>query len=257
MKLGFIGTGAITSAMVTGLRTAPAAACEIRVSPRNPDVAGNLAARFEGVSVGSSNQDVLDWCDTAVIAVRPQIAPAVLAELSFRPDHHVLSLVSGLSVGRLAALAAPAARITRAVPLTSAARRQSPTGVFPADREALELFAGLGSAFAAESEGEFEVICAATAVLASYFGFAGEIASWLALHGIAPEQARGYLGMMFSGLSGAAMESPQLTFEELARDHATRGGINEQVLAHLTSRGMFTAVSEGLDAVLRRITQRS
>jgi len=256
-KLGFIGTGAITSAIVTGLNSPTDAGYAIRISPRNPEVASDLAARFPAVSIAASNQEVLDWCDTAVIAVRPQIVREVLAELSFRPDHHVISLVSGLPVRQISPLVSPALRIARAVPLPSTAKRRGPTGVFPADRDTMELFAKLGTAIAAETETEFDVICAATATLASYFAFAGAVASWLEGNGIPAANAREYVGVMFAGLAGAAVDAPELSFDALARDHATRGGINEQVLARLSARGVFTALSDELDAVLRRITQKA
>jgi pyrroline-5-carboxylate reductase len=60
MKLGFIGTGEITAAMVTGLSSSQTARPSIRLSPRNAAIAANLANRFANVSVASSNQDVLD-----------------------------------------------------------------------------------------------------------------------------------------------------------------------------------------------------
>src|SRR5579872_6679391 len=113
MTLGFLGTGAITSAIVTGLHAA-SSGYSTRVSPRNPDVAADLARRFPEVSIASSNQQVVDDSDTVVIAVRPQIAEAVLAELRFRPDHQVISLMSGFMVARVAVLVAPATKISRA-----------------------------------------------------------------------------------------------------------------------------------------------
>src|SRR5580692_1158766 len=95
MQLGFIGTGEITSAIVTGLSSS-GTTHPIWLSPRNAVIANGLAKRFPGISVASSNQEVLDRSDTVVIGVRPSVAQPVLAELGFRPDHQVISLVSGL-----------------------------------------------------------------------------------------------------------------------------------------------------------------
>jgi predicted dinucleotide-binding enzyme len=92
MQLGFVGTGEITSAMVTGLSSSDAELRSIRLSPRNLEVAAHLANRFPNVSIASSNQDVLDHCDTVMIAVRPQVAGSVLSELRFRPGHCVISV---------------------------------------------------------------------------------------------------------------------------------------------------------------------
>src|SRR5262249_54450121 len=113
-KLGFLGTGAITSAMVTGLKASREEPRAILLSPRNAAVAAALADRFDNVSVAPSNQELVEECETIVIAVRPQIAQEVLAGLRFPSGANVISLVSGLPVRRLAALTAPATRISRA-----------------------------------------------------------------------------------------------------------------------------------------------
>jgi pyrroline-5-carboxylate reductase len=251
--LGFLGTGAITSAIVTGLRST-SAGYSIRLSPRNREVAADLARRFPKVSVACSNQEVLDESEILVIAVRPQIAESVLSELRFRSDHNVISLVSGLSVARIAGLVAPARRITRAVPLPSAARRRCPTGIYPPDPAAAELFALLGAVYQVESENEFSAICTTTAIMAAYFAFADRAASWLVQHGVPQAKAREYIGRMYFGMAETAVERPEESFQVLAKEHATRGGTNEQVLAHLTSTGVFESYSEALDGVMRRVT---
>jgi pyrroline-5-carboxylate reductase len=167
MQLGFVGTGEITSAMVTGLSSSDAEPHSIRLSPRNLEVATDLANRFRNVSIASSNQDVLDHCDTVMIAVRPQVARSVLSELRFRPEHCAISVVSALSLLRVSEFVVPATRITRAVPLPSTAQRIGPTAIYPTDRFVEDLFAATGTVFAVETEGEFDAICAATATIAS------------------------------------------------------------------------------------------
>jgi len=104
MKLGFVGTGAMTSAIVGGLRSGAVERHCIRLSPRNPGIAADLASRFPAVSIATSNQDVLDGSEIVVLAVRPQIARNVVSKLRFRPDHRVISIVSGLSLRRVSDL---------------------------------------------------------------------------------------------------------------------------------------------------------
>src|SRR5437879_4014804 len=123
MQLGFIGTGEITSSIVTGLCSFGATSHSIRLSPRNATVARELSNRFKGISVASSNQDVLDHSETIVVAVGPAAARAVLSELRFGRDRQIISLVSGLSLLRLSRLVPPATRIASALPLSSTARQ--------------------------------------------------------------------------------------------------------------------------------------
>jgi pyrroline-5-carboxylate reductase len=226
------------------------------LSPRNAVVAADLARRIPGVSVASTNQEVIDRSATVVIAVRPQIAEEVLRELRFRSGQNVISLVSGFPVSRLAGVVAPAGRISRAVPLPAAARRRSATAIYPREQETVELFALLGAAFAVDTEREFDALCTATATMAAYFAFADGAASWLTRQGIAVGQARDYIARIILGLAEAAVERPERSFAELAEDHATRGGTNEQVVRHMTERGVYESFSEALDGVMRRVTGR-
>jgi pyrroline-5-carboxylate reductase len=257
MKLGFLGTGTITSAMVTGLSAGDRGEYAILLSPRNAEIAADLAQRFANVTVAASNQQVIDRCDTVVIAVRPQVAEGVLSELRFREGQHAISVVSGFSVQRLARLVAPATRVIRAVPLPSAAKRRSPTAIYPPDQETTALFALLGAAFEVNTETAFDALCSTTATMATYFAFADAAAAWLTRHNIPPQQARDYIAQIFAGLSATALESPQQTFEALITDHATRGGTNEQLLAHMRERGAFDIFSEALDGIMRRVTAAS
>ena len=257
MQLGFIGTGEITSSIVTGLCSFGTTSHSIRLSPRNAAVAKELSDRFRGISVASSNQEVLDHSDTIVVAVRPAAARGVLSELRFVPDHQIISIVSGLSLRSLSTLAPPATRIARAVPLPSTARRLSPTAICPADPAAVDLFAELGTVFPVETEKEFDAISATTATIASYFAFVERIASWLVQQGIPESKARDYIARLFFGLTTTTIEAPECSFQSFAANHATAGGINEQFLKHLVERGLLTSVSEALDAVLRRINARS
>jgi len=257
MKIGFVGTGEITLAMVTGLSSSGNASHSIRLSPRNQAIAASLASRFPGVSVGSSNQEVLDFCETVVIAVKPQVARSVVSELRFRPDHHVISVVSALPLQSVRDLVAPATQVTRAVPLPSTAKRLGPTAIYPPDRLVESLFVSLGAVFAVDTEDEFDAMCAATATIASYFAFNDTIARWLAQNSIPESMARDYVGRMVFGLTTGAADAPERSFQSLASQHATAGGINERFLKHMVERGLLADISSGLDVILQRIRSAS
>ena len=254
MPLGFLGAGAITASIVTGLNTGVPNAPAMILSPRNAEVAAALVAQFPNVSIASSNQALLDAAETVVLAVRPQVAEAIVNGLQFRPGHHVLSVISGFNVDRLRRLVAPATRITRAVPLPAAARRRSPTAIYPPDREAIALFSQTGDAFAVDSEPAFDAFCTVTATMATYFGFASATADWLARHQIPAQQARDYVAAIFAGLSEAPLRFPRKSFADLSAEHATKGGTNEQVLRHMTQARVFETYSDALDGILRRVT---
>jgi pyrroline-5-carboxylate reductase len=254
MTIGFIGTGAITAAIVTGLSSEGGTRPDIRLSPRNATTAAGLANRFGNVSVCVSNQEVVDSSDTLVLAVRPQVAEAVLSEIRFSSGQNVISLVAGFPMRRVADLVAPAGKIWRAIPLPSVAQRRSPIAVYPAGGAAAELFGSLGTVFGVKAEEHFNAFSTGTSTLAAYFGFVGCVASWVAGKGVPEREAREYMARMFAGLADTSLEKSEQSFEDLATAHATPGGLNEQVMRDLTSHGVFNTLTEALDLVHQRAT---
>jgi pyrroline-5-carboxylate reductase len=257
MPIGFIGTGTITAAIVTGLSTEGGPRPGIRLSPRNAARASDLATRFDNVSVCASNQEVLDSSDTVILAVRPQVAEQVLSELRFPPGQTVISIVAGFPTRRLASLGVPGDRVWRAIPLPSIAQRRSPTAVYPPGGPPTELFAPLGRVFEIRMEDHLNAFSTATSTMAAYFCFIGHIASWVARRGVPEQQSREYMALMFAGLADAGLETSQRSFEDLAEAHATPGGLNAQVLRDMTDRGVFETLNEALDSVHRRATGQS
>jgi len=255
MHIGFIGTGTIATAIVSGLNTLDSATFTFLLSPRNAGVAASLASAFDNVTVAASNQAVLDGCDNVVLAIRPQVASEVLGSLRFRPDHHVISLMALLSIDRVQALVTPATGVVRAIPLPMVATHAGVTVLYPDDPTARAIFNQLGSTITLESPEHFNAFSTATATMAPYFAFADAITDWMIRQGVPPTTARSYIAGMFHGLGTVAANPSAETFPTLAAKFATAGGINEQVLTHLTQVGALKAVSDALDGVLSRMTE--
>jgi len=252
--LGFVGTGTITSAIITGLCAEPAPRYRIRVSPRNAEVAARLARTFRAVTIAESNQAVVDSSDVVFLAIRPQVAAEVMGTLRFRAEQRIISLVATYSRARVAALVGPVRSVTCAVPQPTAAARLSPTPIFPPDPFVAGLFNRLGTAFEMGSESDFRSLFATTAAMASFFSLLDTLASWLASRGIPADLARSYVSTMFRGLADVPMRSA-LPFDQLAAEFKTRGGLNEQFANELARHGVFGACSGALDAILARIAK--
>jgi len=127
MTMGFIGTGRITEAVVTGLCKTDFRNTPIVLSPRNEVVADRLAAGHPNVSIASGNQDVLDQSDLVFLAVRPQVVEEVVNALRFRPGHHVISFVAVTPTERLHAWIGQQIRLSLAIPLPFVADLQGAT----------------------------------------------------------------------------------------------------------------------------------
>jgi len=254
MKLGFIGTGALTSAIVTGLKSVADNSVSVLLSPRNEEIAASLASRYPDVRVATDNQAVLDNCDTVMLAVRPQIAHELLSGLKFRPGHHLVSLIATLSREEIAALSVPVEKVTKALPMPMIAHRQGATIIYPSDPSVVALFGKLGKVIEVENSSEFDALSVVTATFATYFKYLDTIHRWLKDHGVVDAKARDYIATLFKALANAPETTPDAGFMHLAEEYATRGGINEQILRELTARNVFAEFTESLDGVHRRIS---
>jgi pyrroline-5-carboxylate reductase len=97
----------------------------------------------------------------------------------------------------------------------------------------------------------FDAFSASTATIAAHFAYLSAIATWLESHGVAAPPARRYVASMFAGLAEATGSGRP--FEQLARQHATPGGINEQFLQEFERAGAMASVGTGLQHVLERL----
>lgn len=235
---------------------APSFTGSITLSPRNAKIAAQLNAEFPSVMVGGSNQDVLDRSDLVLITLRPQGAEEIISELSFRPEHTVISAVAALSRDRLVQLVALARVVVKAIPLPTVAQRRGVTALYPSEVRANELFDYLGSALPVADESQFSAMSAATSVVASYAILAETTASWLCAHGLKSLAARNYVNALLAGIVDAADHSTE-SFAEIADSHTTRGGLNEQLRLFLEEKALFPSLSDGLDRVLARVTGQS
>ena len=252
MVYGVLGVGAIGAAIVTGLCENVDDAPQVLLSPRNAGIAAGLTQRFATVDVAADNQAVVDGAPVVLVCVRPQVAATVLAELRFPADRVVISAMAGVPVTTLQRLVAPATDVARVIPLPSVARRDGITPVHPPNAAATALFDRLGETAELADVKAFEAFSASTATIAAHFAYLNTIAAWLESQEIPAPAATRYVASIFAGLAEATRSGER--FEQLAREHATPGGINEQFLNELEQGGTFERVSLGLRRVLDRLT---
>lgn len=255
-KIGFIGTGAITDAMVRGLLAKPAAVPHVMVSMRSADISAALAAEFPQVLVSNDNQAIVDGCDTVVLAIRPQIAEDVIRPLRFRDDQRVISVVAATGRQALRDWIGADVELTQAIPLPFVARRKGVTAVYPPDEGTAAIFNVLGNAVECETKAEYDLLATASALMATYFGIMHRTTEWLAENGLPEEKGRAYLTPLFAGLAEAAAHAEEdIKFIDLSREFATRGGLNEQVFQDFDGQGGTDALRRALDGVLKRISR--
>ncbi|SAK45553.1 Pyrroline-5-carboxylate reductase [Caballeronia hypogeia] len=255
MRIGFIGAGAITRAIVTGMIDFDVPFTRVALSPRNAEIAAKLAELDSRVEVCESNQAVLDTSDVVCLAVIPQIASEVLGELEFDARHHVISFIAGMSLEKIGQLVRRSSGVTRAVPLPAVATGKGSTAICPPDDIAKALFAPLGEAVEVAGEHQFDALSAVTATMASFFALLEEQAQWLVGQGVPYASARSFLSGYHVGLAHETTQGTQ-PFADMIGHASTPGGLNEQLHRELSERGTFAHYAEALDRIMRRVQGR-
>jgi len=250
MKYGFIGTGTITEAIVTGLMASSLEIESILLSPRNAKRAQALADRFNQVSVAQDNQAVVDGSEVLILAVRRQIAEQVLCAIRIPRSTTIISLIASTTQASLSNWTGhDEAQIVRADPLPFVATGDGATAVFPPDQQAATLFDALGKAVLCKTEEEFDLLAAATSLMGTYFGILERSNAWLVSNGIDEESGRVFLAKLFGNLADVTARSPDASFEQLRHEFSTPGGTNEQVFTDFEASGGTRALMDALNRV--------
>lgn len=202
-SIGFVGTGAITEAMVRGLLATPAYAGKVHLSPRSADISSRLAADFETASVARDNQAVVDQSDVVVLAVRPQIAREVIEPLSFRDGQSVISVIAAIERQTLLEWIGADVHLVQAIPLPFVEDRIGVTAIFPPDVETAALSMHLAAPFSAKAK-EYDLLAAASALMSTYFHILDAATDWLEDNGLDRSKGQAYLAPLFHGLAERA-----------------------------------------------------
>ena len=84
MKLGFIGTGKITSSVVTGICRSKISFKKIILSPRNRNISKKLKRQFKKVSIAKNNQKVINSSNWIFLAVTPTVGQKIIRNLKYQ-----------------------------------------------------------------------------------------------------------------------------------------------------------------------------
>lgn len=119
MKIGFIGAGNMASAIINGLIDAKTAKCEdLLVFDKDEEKLKKLGAR--GINVMSDNNVLASESDVVVFAVKPNVLPYVLDEITPNPDTLYISIAAGVTIAAIEEKLGADMKIVRAMPNTPA-----------------------------------------------------------------------------------------------------------------------------------------
>ena len=253
MRLGFIGTGVITSAIVTGLCTLSETIGPILVSARNKEKAEKLSDKFANVKTTTNNQEILDHAEVVVLAILPQQRKEILSELDFNEDHAVINLLAGVTNSDVATLVSPAKRLIRAVPLPCVAQHVGPIAIYPPDEIGNRVFDPLGTVVAVNNESQLETLSIITALMAPYYALLETVVTWAEGEDVDRKQAAEYTASMFAALSVMSLEVEDGKLDALVKESMTPGGLNEMAMRTFLANGGFNPWAMSLEAVKQKL----
>ncbi len=261
MKIGFIGSGKMATALVQGvIKSGVCSAAEITVSDAIPSVAASLAAS-SGATAVASNAELAARAEVVVLAVKPQDAIAALEALPKREASEcglLLSIVAGLTIARLEQAAAGKFRVIRAMPNTPALILQGASGFATGPGTTAEdadiakrVFGSVGVAVQVKES----LLDAVTGLSGSGPAYIYTIIEALAdggvLMGLPRELALQLSAQTVAGAAGMVLQTG--THPATLRDQVTSpGGTTIAGLEQLEAKGLRTALISAVRAATAR-----
>jgi len=119
--IGFIGGGNMAEALIKGLLAGGLPAADLTVAEPSEERRLFLADRY-GVFATGENRTVAAGSDIVILAVKPQIAPAVLEEIGvdISPAKLLISIMAGIRTDTIEAACPAGTRVVRVMPNTPA-----------------------------------------------------------------------------------------------------------------------------------------
>jgi pyrroline-5-carboxylate reductase len=129
-RLGFLGAGNMSGALIKGLLHASVPAAQITASDLKTERLEQLRAAH-GIRTTQDNHALVRDSDVIVLAVKPQGIDKVLTEIGaeVRPDQLVVSVAAGVPIEALEARLAPGTRVVRSMPNTPATVQAGATAI--------------------------------------------------------------------------------------------------------------------------------
>ncbi|SFX67915.1 pyrroline-5-carboxylate reductase [Thermoactinomyces sp. DSM 45891] len=134
LRVGFIGAGSITEAMIAGLtKGSVIPPCNISVVNRSNHHRLQELEDLYQLSRHSHDEQAILESDVIVLAIKPNVAGQVLQVWGqkFRENHLILSVIAGVSTDQIEEACLQKTAVVRTMPNTSAAVGRSATAICP------------------------------------------------------------------------------------------------------------------------------
>ena len=251
MKIGFLGTGHITSSVIQGIFRSNLKIDKIYVSPRNKFISKKLSKRFKKVKVAKTNQELIDLTNLVFLAVTPKVGNKILKELNFRKNQKIVSFISTINLEKLKKYTKNE-NITRVIPMPFIGIRKGPIIICPRNNRIKKFFDKLGKTIVIKSEKISKNFWTTSSFMAPFYQIIFTTSEWLIKRGVKRNAAEDYAREFFTALSIDSVNKNKLNLKQLVSESQTPGGINAQALRELKKKKFYKIQQKVLNSILKR-----
>ena len=251
--IGFIGTGNISTDVISGVCNSQLKIDKIIISQRNKIKSAKLKKKFKNkITIAKNNQDLVNKSDWVFLGILPQVGEKILPNLKFRENQLVVSFLSTTSYKKLKKLTKYKVIIVRAIPMPPIAIGKGPIAIFPSNKKVKYFFNKIGNVFEIKNENLSKNFWAISGTMALYFQMLKSLSDWLIKKKIKPKDAQRYVTSLYLALSSLAYENSNKPLSNLVKNSQTSGGLNWQGLTELKKTNYY----KNLDKILGKIYKR-
>ena len=251
MKIGFLGTGHITSSVIEGIFKSKLKIKKIYISRRNRLISKKLSRKFKKVTVSKNNQQLIDASNWVFLAVTPKVGHKILRDLDFSEKKKIVSFISTINLEKLKKYTKNK-NITRVIPMPFIGIKKGPVIICPRDKKVKKFFDKLGKSIEIKNEKISKNFWTTSSFMAPFYHMMATTSDWLVRRGVNKEAAEDYTREFFLALSQDATYKKKLSLKQLTSESQTPGGINAQALKELKKKKFYKIQQKVLNSVFKR-----
>ena len=256
MKLGFIGTGTITSAVVKGILKSKIKYKKINISKRNSNKSRILKKLNNKISIFNNNQEIINNSDWIFLSVTPKVGNKILKKLNFKKDQIIISFISTIKLKDLKKFINVNAKIVRAIPLPPISLGKGPVPIFPSNNEVRSFFDKIGQSIVINKEKASLNFWATSSLMAPFYELLNTTAKWLTKKGLSKKESQKYVSSLFLALSEDAFLNSKSSLDLIVKNSQTPKGLNESTLKYLRNKKFYRRLNESLDSIYKKLNKK-
>jgi len=255
MNIGFIGTGRIASAVITGICSSKISYKKIIISHRNKSISKSLVKKFKKISIAQDNQEIVNSCEWVFLSVTPTVGEKVIKNLKFKSNQTIISFISTITLNQLKKTIKVKAKIVRAIPLPPISLKRGPIPIFPPNKKVKDFFNKIGTTIEIKNEKTSINFWSTSGIMASFYEILRVMTDWLVKRGVKRKDAQKYITSLFFALSEDAFINSNKDLKYLVKASQTPKGLNEQGVKELTKSGFYKSLEKTLNSIHKRLNK--